>query len=113
MVVRYRSGDEMVAPLAEGRETVHLRIEGDQIAGSMGVNRVIGRLGDTGLPGPLATTMMAGPSQLMEQERILLGLLADADTIEVGEGGMSWSRDGLNLVELQRSGTNDTDLPSQ
>lgn len=112
-VVRYREDDGMVEPLPDGREPAHLHIEGDQVAGTMGVNRIIGRFGADGLPGPLATTMMAGPPELMKQETALLRLLQDADSIQVAEEGMTWSQDGLNLVELQRSGTNETDRSSE
>ena len=112
-LVRYLSDEEMVVPSPGGREPPHLTVDGNRIAGTMGVNRLIGEIGEDGLPGPLATTMMAGPPELMEQEAIVLELLRAADTVDVGETGMTWSRSGLNLVEFQRSGTISTDRPSQ
>lgn len=82
-------------------------VEGDRLAGSMGVNRLMGEIGPSGIPGPLATTMMAGPPELMDQETALLAHLQAADSIAVDEKGMTWSKDGLNLVEFSRPGTNE------
>lgn len=82
-----------------------LTIDDTLIAGTMGVNRFSGPLGDALPFGQLATTRMAGPPTLMRQEDILLDHLHQADTVEVIGDGMSMSRDGLLLVELERSGT--------
>lgn len=90
-----------------------LMIDGTLIAGTMGVNRFSGQF-DRGLPiGPLATTRMAGPEELMVQEDTLLELLQSADDVEVTDDGtgMFLNGEGLLLVELERAGTDDT-LPS-
>lgn len=106
-VLSYLSGDQMVEPSPASREPAHLIVDGDRVAGSMGVNRIMGEIGDNGLPGPLATTMMAGPPELMEQETNLLAHLQAADSVEVDETGMTWSKDGLELVKLSRPGTDE------
>lgn len=112
-VVSYLSREGMVEPSSAGREPAHLIVDGSRIAGTMGVNRLMGQIGVDGLPGPLATTLMAGPPEMMEQEATLLELLQSADEIVADEKGMTWSKDGLTLVEFQRSGTNPTDRSSQ
>lgn len=106
IVSRYFSDEEMVEPAAVGRQA-GLTIDGDRVAGTMGVNQITGQLGAGGMPvGPLATTRMAGPPAAMEQEAALLQHLHDTDSVEVDETGMSWAKDGLKLVEFSRSGTN-------
>lgn len=105
MVISYRSGDLMVGP--DHRTEASLTIDGTLIAGSMGLNRFTGQLEDGVAMGPLATTQMAGPPELMQQEEILLGHLQDADTFEVIDDGMNLSSDGFLLVELEKSGTDD------
>lgn len=99
-VTSYRSGDEMVVP--DTRAEATLLVEGDRISGTMGVNRFMGSNTDTF--GPLATTMMAGPEELMIQEQALLEHLESADVVEVVDDGMFLRRDGLLLVELERRG---------
>lgn len=103
VVTAYRFGDEMVAP--DDRAEASLLIDGDLIAGTMGVNRFTGQIGDDLPVGPLAMTRMAGPEEIMRQEDTLLEHLQAADTVEVAEDGMILSLDGLVLVELERSGT--------
>lgn len=108
VVTAYRSGDQLVVPVSQGREPT-LTIDGDHISGTMGVNRLVGRLEAGRVSGPLATTRMAGSPELMKQEEDLLAHLGDADAIEVVDDGMSLTGNGLKLIELRRSGTNDTD----
>lgn len=104
VVTRYRSDDELVEPSPVGHEPT-LEIEGDRLSGTMGVNRLMGRL-ENGLPsGPLATTMMAGPPEAMGQEDRLLALLQETDHIEADSDGMRMSGDGLVLIEFRRRGT--------
>lgn len=110
VVTAYRSGEEMVEP--DPRAEASLMIDGALIAGTMGVNRFSGSV-DGDLPvGPLATTRMAGPEELMRQEDTLLELLESADVIEVVDEGMFFKSDGLILIELERSGTNASVSPS-
>lgn len=106
VVTAYRSGDRIVEP--DDRTEAYLTIEGDLIAGTMGVNRFHGRLGDSLPLGPLATTLMAGPPELMRQEEALLEHLQSAESLEVVGEGMFVRGDGLLLVELERSGTDDS-----
>lgn len=81
-----------------------LEIEGDRLSGNAGVNRVMSS--GTELPlGPVATTMMAGPPELMDQEQRLLALIAEADAVVHGLSGMFLLRDGLTVLELRRTGT--------
>lgn len=104
VVTRYRRDDDLVEPSATGQKPT-LEIEGDRLSGTMGVNRLMGRLVN-GLPSdPLAMTMMAGPPEAMRQEDRLLALVKETDHIEADSGGMRMSRDGLVLIEFQRWGT--------
>jgi heat shock protein HslJ len=101
-VVRYLAGDEMVGPSPLGNEPPHLIVEADRVAGSMGVNRLIGEMSADGLAGPLATTMMAGPPELMEQETTLLGLLQEADAVDVDVDRLLFSKAGEIVLEMER-----------
>lgn len=103
VVASYRSDDEMVIP--DDRSEASLTIDGALVFGNMGVNGFSGQI-DSELPiGSLAMTRMAGPVELMRQEDIILEHIQEADAIEVVEDGMSMSRDGLLLIELERTGT--------
>lgn len=109
LVTGYRTSDdiaEIATPLPEG-PAPFLVVDGDSVYGSTGVNRFRGKLEAGVITGPLATTRMAGTAEMTRQEEVLLRHLADADSIEVGEKGMILSRDGLSLIELRRSGTDD------
>jgi hypothetical protein len=48
----------------------------------------------------------------MRQEDTIVEHLPEADTIEVTEDGMTLSLDGLLLVDLERSETEVSDVPS-
>jgi heat shock protein HslJ len=111
IVAAYRLGDELVTPDEQAQEPV-LTIDDVAISGTMGINRFTRRLEHGHVAGPLATTRMAGPPELMDQESTLLRHLAEADLIEVDGDGMFMSKNGLNTVELRRSGTRDTDRSS-
>lgn len=106
VVTAYRSGESMVEP--DGRIEAILRFDGTRVTGSMGVNRFSGEI-EGELPiGPIATTRMAGPPELMRQEDALLEHLQSADSVKVVDEGMFLSADGLTLIELERPGTADT-----
>jgi heat shock protein HslJ len=102
-VTSYWSGEVMVVP-DEGSQP-HLVIDGSQVSGTMGINRFAGQYEGDAAFGALAVTRMAGPPDLMLQEDILLEHLQSADTVEVSDDGMFMRRDGLLLMELERSGT--------
>jgi heat shock protein HslJ len=111
VVTAYRSDAGMVETSAEGREA-QMVIDEQTVSGTMGVNRFTGQLVD-GLLGPgLAMTRMAGPPHLMSQEDTLMSHLHGADTVVVTDEGMTLSRDGLEVVELRRSGTSGPDASS-
>lgn len=111
VVIAYRSGDELITPI-DGGPDLTLTIDGSGVSGSMGLNRLVGRFEHGSISGPLATTRMAGPPDLMRQEDALLAHLHEADEIVVDGVGMSFRRNGLNLVELRLSGTNGSDESS-
>ena len=58
-----------------------LEVTGDRVGGSAGVNRFVGQVSEEGL-GSLATTMRAGPPDLMDQERLFLSHLNEVDSVE-------------------------------
>jgi heat shock protein HslJ len=104
IVARYRRDDDLVEPSATGQRPT-VEIDGDRLSGTMGVNRLTGRLVD-GVPGhPLAVTRMAGPPEAMRQEHRLLALIEETDHMEADSGGMRMSGDGLVLIEFQRPET--------
>ena len=100
----------MIQP--DRRAETLLVVDGARIAGTMGVNRFAGQLDDHSPFGALAMTRMAGPPDLMVQEDLLLDHLQGADTVEAIDDGMFLLRDGLLLVELERSGTNEEPVTS-
>jgi heat shock protein HslJ len=102
-VTSYRSGEVMIEPDEEAE--AFLEIGGAGVGGTMGINRFAGQLEDETSFGAMAMTRMAGPPELMLQEDILLEHLQGADEVEVSGDGMFLRRDGLLLVELERSGT--------
>ena len=92
-------GGQLRPPVEGSRLT--LSVEDDRVWGSSGVNRFTGRLEDgQGLFGPLATTRMAGPDELMAQEEVFLRHLGDADASEQSEEGISLTARGLTTVTL-------------
>ena len=101
VVLGYERDGEMIQPEGDA----YLEIDGDRLGGTMGVNRVMGGIGPEGLTGPMASTLMAGPQHLMDQEYRLIRLLNAADRLVVDDSGMTWLHDGLTVVEFVRSGT--------
>jgi heat shock protein HslJ len=94
-------GGELVPPI-EGSQLT-LSVEDGRVWGSSGVNRFAGRFGDDGLLGPLATTRMAGPDELMAQEDIFLRHLDEAEAWEHADQGISLIAHGLIVVTLTPS----------
>ncbi len=93
----------MVAPVA-GSEPLW-EFDDTRLFGTTGLNRFTGTFDGSFPVGPMAMTRMAGPPELMDQEDRLMANLHEADAIVVAEDGMMLSREGLSLIELQRSGT--------
>ncbi len=78
-------------------------ISGDRISGNAGCNRISGfyrRTGDRVRIGPLMSTRMACPPDLMAQEVIVIRMLEGIDRFEDrGDGTAVWStRDGRRIV---------------
>ena len=101
VITGFRSDLDMVTPVS-GSEPM-IEIDGTKLSGSTGLNRFGGEFDGTLPLGPLATTRMSGPPELMEQENRLLHHLQSAETITVRGDGMSLMKDRLVLVKLQRS----------
>lgn len=68
--------------------SITIEISGDRISGSAGVNRFFGKFEDGSVVAPIGTTMMAGPPELMEQERKFLELISRADDWSVEKGSL-------------------------
>jgi len=94
---------DLVAPVTGSEMT--LEFDGDRVAGLATINRFMGQLGDDRVFGPLATTMMAGPPAMMEQEQRFLRLLGDADSAEIGSDKLSLFADGRLILTLNPAGT--------
>lgn len=94
---------EMVSPLPGSRMSLEF-VEG-RVGGGASINRFMGQFGDELLFGPLATTMMAGPPQLMEQEGRYLGLLSQAESMLVGPDELRLIANGDVIVVLKPEGT--------
>lgn len=90
-------GGELVPPL-EGSQLT-LDVKGDRVSGTAGVNRFMGQMSSDGF-GPLATTMMAGPPERMEQEQRYLGFLDSAESAESTGAGIELVESGLITVTL-------------
>lgn len=83
-----------------------LDAEAGRVGGSGGINRYMGAFAEGDLLfGPLATTMMAGPLPLMNQETAFLGLLAKADAASTESGSLVLSAEGSVVVVLEPAGT--------
>lgn len=93
-------GGELHEPI-EGPDLTLEVAEDGRVGGSGGVNRFMGRLGEDRLFGPLATTLMAGPEELMAQEQSYLQLLEQVDSAETTEEGISLVGGGLILLTLK------------
>lgn len=102
-VVLLMGDGEMVAPISGSEMT--LEFDGGRVAGMATINRFMGQLGDDRVLGPLATTMMAGPPVMMEQEQRFLRLLAEADSTEIDPDRLSLFADGVEILTLTPAGT--------
>lgn len=92
-------GGELV-PLVEGSQ-ITVEFDGDKVHGRA-INRFHGSYGESGF-GPMASTMMAGPQELMNQEHAFLSVLSQVDGVSVERVGLTV--DGRIVTVLVRSGT--------
>jgi heat shock protein HslJ len=106
MVESLAIGGELQPTLDGPTLTLEVSPSGD-VTGSAGVNRFKGNLGRDRPFGPLNTTMMSGPHDLMAQERIYLKHLEAADGYEIDpeEGGINLVAGGLIVVGLRGLGS--------
>ena len=92
------------APLADDNApTLVFDLEESRVAGSGGLNRRKGRrsLTEDALRfGPLATTLMAGPEDAMERERVFLDALARVTAYELDGRSLILYADGDVVVRL-------------
>ncbi len=91
--------------IAEGERAPHLALdlEESRVAGSGGVNRIMGTfvLAEDELRfGPLATTMMAGPEAAMARERVFLDALATVTSYALDGSSLTLLADGTPVARL-------------
>lgn len=99
-------GGELIRPL-DGT-SLTLNISDGRVAGSAGINRFMGTLGPGGTFGPMETTLMAGPTEFMDQETLFLGHLSQIHSIEVDTEEVRMIADDIVVVVLGRSKTGQT-----
>jgi heat shock protein HslJ len=101
-VTGYNNGKEAVVSVAADSElTLEFGSDG-QVSGSAGVNTFSGTYeydGNTLSFGPLATTRMAGPPELMEQETLYLTALEASVSWEV-VSGLLYLRDAEDALQV-------------
>lgn len=105
MVDSLAIGGELQPTLDGPTLTLEVSSSGD-VSGSAGINRFRGSLGRDRPFGPLTTTMMSGPHDLIAQERIYLKHLEEADGYEIDpeEGGINLVARGLIVMALRSLG---------
>lgn len=92
--------------LADVEATIEFHDDG-RVAGTAGVNRFAGEWSiaeDSLMFGPLATTLMAGPPDRMEQEGALLRILGSGPLVVTLEGA-ALVLAGSGKLELTKSAT--------
>lgn len=83
--------------------TLVFDLEESRVAGSSGLNRLMGTLAlteDELRFGPLATTLMAGPDDAMERERAFLDALARVTAYELDGRSLSLYANGDVVVRM-------------
>ena len=91
--------------VGEGEPAPHLvlDLEESRVAGSGGVNRIMGTfvLAENELRfGPLATTMMAGPEEAMTRERTFLDALERVTSYELDGSSLVLLADGERVARF-------------
>jgi heat shock protein HslJ len=101
-VTAYNNGKEAVVSVAaDSKLTLEFGADG-QVSGNAGVNTFSGTYeydGNTLSLGPLATTRMAGPQELMEQETLYLAALQASVSWEV-VNGLLYLRDAEDALQV-------------
>jgi heat shock protein HslJ len=102
LVTAYNNGKEAVVSVAaDSKLTLEFGADG-QVSGEAGVNTFSGTYeydGNTLSLGPLATTRMAGPQELMEQETLYLTALEASVSWEV-VNGLLYLRDAEDALQV-------------
>jgi len=91
----------VLSPLVEGSE-VSIDIADGRLSGG-GINRYMGSFDSENLFGPIASTMMAGPVELMDQEHTFLKLLEQVDSVSIDR--VSLKVGGRTVIVLAGGGT--------
>ena len=98
----------------EGRGVPEFVFLGEgRFAGSTGCNRFFGQFDERPdgpvTAGPIGSTMMMCPDDLMAQERDILSALETTTTVESSDDGLRFvDADGVTLLELERFGDDST-----
>jgi heat shock protein HslJ len=111
MVENLAVGGELVPPL-EGGRPLTLKIEKGRVSGCAGINRFMGTIGDDNPFPMLVTTTMAGPDELMAQERIILAHFESVDSFEPSDSEMLLLSQEQVVLTLKPVGTGDTSATS-
>ncbi|HEY5890733.1 MAG TPA: META domain-containing protein [Acidimicrobiia bacterium] len=98
-VVEFDCGDDLQPPIPGS--VITMEFVGERVSGNAGVNRYSASLVDGNL-GPIASTMMAGPPELMEQESRFLALLDRCDGLLVEDDLLRLSTGGRDIATLAR-----------
>lgn len=92
-----------LGPVADGSQLT-LEFDGDRVFGK-GINSFRGSFDEKSYFGPMASTMMAGPPELMDQEHAFLTLLERVDGYSVEQVRLTVG--GKTAIILTREGTED------
>lgn len=99
-----RSGSEVVATIEERGEPEFVFLGDGRFAGSTGCNRFFGQFEERAdgsiATGPIGSTMMMCPEDLMVQERHILAALEATAAVERSERGLRFV-DGTGVVVLE------------
>ena len=95
VVESIRVEDALAPPVSE----LTLEVQGDRVAGKA-LNRIVGSLGGDKVFGNMATTRMAGPPEIMEEEGLFLKYLSTVD--EVLPDRLELMVEGVPVLVLRR-----------
>jgi heat shock protein HslJ len=95
VVESIRMEDALATPGSE----LTLQIRGDRVTGKA-LNRIVGSLGEDKVFGNMASTRMAGPPEIMEEEGLFLKYLSTVD--EVLPDRVELMAEGVPVLVLRR-----------